>query len=168
MTHRRVHLAVVVLALVAAGCRDPYSQPDRRAPTADAARPREHRDPADAERATRTFATRWINWDWRQAGAQQRALARLASRQLAADLNANARSARIDATLARDKPSSRGTVIGVDLPAAGATRSGVVATREQTYTAGQPDLGGQHHRVYRIRLTASHGRWEVSTWQRLP
>lgn len=168
MTRMHAHLVLVVLALAVAGCRDPYSRSDQHSPTRKAATAPERRGPADAAGAARAFAMRWINWDWRKAGVQQRALARLASGRLAADLNANARSAKIDAGLARDKPGSRGTVVGIDLSAVGSSRSGVVATREQTYTAGQPDLGGRHHRVYRIRLTASDGRWEVSAWQRLP
>ena len=168
MTHGHAHLVLVGLALVAAGCRDPYSQPDQREPTRKATAAPELRTPSAAERAARAFATRWINWDWRTAGAQQRALARLASGELAADLMANARSARIDASLERDKPSSRGTVVGIDLTGAGAARSGVVATREQTYTTGRPDLGGRHYRVYRISLRSRTADWEVNAWHRLP
>ena len=101
------------LALAASGCQDPYSSPprSRAAPTARSTAP-----VAQAARSVaRMFATRWINWDWRSAAHQQRALARLATADLAAQLRANATSARVDAGLARDKPGTRGTVAAIDL-----------------------------------------------------
>lgn len=163
-------MGVALLALAIAGCQDPYASQDRPRP-----RPSTTEVPAasvprasSAEQAARAFASRWINWDWRTAGTQQRALARLAADKLAKELRANAASARIDASLARDKPSSRGNVVATDLDSQAASAAGVVVTREQTYTAAHRDLGGQHHRVYRIRLRLSDGRWEVSSWEPLP
>ena len=172
MRHRPASRAgVALLALAIAGCQDPYASHDRprpRTPTAEAPATTAVPRASSTERAARTFASRWINWDWRTAGTQQRALARLADGKLAEELRANAASARIDASLARDKPSSRGDVVATDIDGHAASTAGVVVTREQTYTAGHRDLGGQHHRVYRIHLTLTNGRWEVSSWNPLP
>jgi hypothetical protein len=168
MTVKRTPLVVVLLALTAVGCQDPYSRPERPAPAPVTTTPVTSRDTGGAKGAARIFASRWINWDWRTADAQQRALGLLAGGRLAADLRANASGARIDASLARDRPSSRGDVVATDLSGGGASATGIVVTREQTYTAGHADLGGQHYRVYRVRLTLTNGRWEVSSWERLP
>jgi hypothetical protein len=164
MTAKCTRLVVVVLALIAAGCQDPYSRPDRPKPKRAITAPSATRNPGGAEAAARGFASRWINWDWRTAGAHQRALARLAGGRLAVQLRANAGSARIDAALARDRPSSRGDVVAVDLNGT----TGIVVTREQMYTAGHADLGARQHRVYRIRLTTTSSGWEVRSWERLP
>jgi hypothetical protein len=168
MTAERTHLVVVLLALTATGCQDPYARPERPAPAPATTTPVTSRDTGGAKQAARIFASRWTNWDWRTAGAQQRALALLTAGKLAADLRANAGSARIDAGLARDKPSSRGDVVATDLRVQAASATGIVVTRERTYTAGHADLGGQHYRVYRVRLTLTNGHWEVSSWERLP
>jgi hypothetical protein len=158
----------VLLALTAAGCQDPYARPERPSAAPATTPPVASRDADGARGAARIFASRWVNWDWGTAGAQQRALALLAVGRLAVDLRANASSARIDASLARDKPSSRGDVVATDLRGEAASATGIVVTREQTYTAGHADLGGRHYRIYRVRLTLSNGRWEVSSWERLP
>jgi hypothetical protein len=168
MTAKRTHLVVVLLALTAAGCQDPYSRPKRPSAAAVTTTPVTSRDAGGAGGTARIFASRWINWDWRTAGAQQRALALMAGGSVAVDLRANAGSARIDASLARDKPGSRGDVVATDLSRRAASATGIVVTREQTYTAGHADLGGRHYRVYRVRLTLTNGRWEVSSWERLP
>lgn len=170
MTRRTVSVVVSLLALAIAGCQDPYASHDEPRPRPSTAQlaPTAGPRPSSAERAARMFASRWINWDWRTARAQQRALARLADGKLADELRANAASARIDASLARDKPSSRGEVLATDLEGQAAAAAGVIVTREQTYTAGHQDLGGQRHRVYRIYLTLSDGRWEVRSWEPLP
>jgi hypothetical protein len=168
MTPERTHVVVVLLALTAAGCQDPYSRPERPTAAPSTTTTVTSRDTGGARGAARIFASRCVNWDWRTAGAQQRALARLAGGKLAVDLRVNASSSRIDASLARDKPSSRGDVVATDLRGQAASATGIVVTREQTYTAGHADLGGQHYRVYRVRLTLTNGRWEVSSWERLP
>jgi hypothetical protein len=175
---------VALLALLAlAGCADPYStdhqqrdsavpaprrateppgQPAGPAPMAASA-------PASSPRhAASAFAARWTNWDWRHAAEQQHALRRLATGALAAQLGANARSARRDASLARDKPSARGSVAAIDLTVRRGRAAGLVVTREQTYTNDRADLGGQHYRVYRIALMRQHNGWGVSTWQPQP
>src|SRR3954453_22047767 len=90
------------LALVIAGCQDPYQREpaQKRSPTATPA-------PGDVERpgpraptfriapetrvggaraVARAFASGWVNWDWRTLPARQRGLARLAAGRLAAEL----------------------------------------------------------------------------------
>ena len=185
MNHPRTRpLAMAAaLALGLSGCQDPYqhdrSQSSRTATPApgDAERPgpRARALPAiletqasGARAVARAFARGWSNWDWRTLPAHQRALARLAAARLAAELSANAEASAADASLARDRPGSRGSVIAVDLHAERGRASAVVVTREQTYTAGHADLGGQHHRVYRARLTRGVHGWEVSAWTPLP
>lgn len=160
---KRVVVIAAVSALLA-GCSDPYAHGTSRV-TPPPVRP----TPApSASSAARAFALRWINWDWRSAAAQQRALAELAGGALAADLRANAASARIDASLARDKPGSRGTVAIVDVAARASGVGGLVVTREERYTAGHAELGGPRYRVYAIELVRDRARWEVSAWKPQP
>jgi hypothetical protein len=111
---------------------------------------------------------RWINWDWRTAAKQQRALAHLAAGELARTLRANAASARIDATIARDKPSSRGTVAAIQLTRTGTAAAGLIVTHEQRSTGGRADLGGQRYRVYLVALQRRGGKWKVSRWAPQP
>jgi hypothetical protein len=186
---RRIALmtALVALLVTGSGCQDPYtgqssvSSPspkvNREATPGDTSRPGP-RMPASApmpaggsrapRRAAGSFANRWANWDWRAAAEQQRALAALATGPLARRLRANAGSARIDASLMRDKPGSRGAVAAIDLTTAGDRASGVVVMREQTYTGERADLGGQRYRVYLIRLSREPNGWGVSAWEPQP
>lgn len=159
-------VAVVCLTGVfLAGCSDPYAHRAHSVAPSTLRRTQ----PADAATAAaREFAARWINWDWRSAASQQRALAAMADGRLAVGLRANAASARIDASLARDKPSVRGVVAIVDLSARGFRSGGLVVTREETYTAGRPDIGGRRYRVYAVTLARHGGRWEVTAWQPQP
>jgi hypothetical protein len=185
---RAATAVALAAALALGGCHDPYAshrsqpQPTHTTTTApapgDAAAPGPAAPPLPdprpqssraARAAARSFATRWINWDWRSAARQQRALAKLTGDELARTLLANAESARIDATLMRDKPGSRGSVAAIDLKrtdAAGA--AGLVVTHEQSYTDGHADLGGQRYHVYLIALRRQSGRWEVSRWAPQP
>jgi hypothetical protein len=186
---RGLPLRVLVLALAVAitGCQDPYAR-DRAepasAPTAEpSAAPSHvsqpgppprlvpsnaaHRLPS-ARAAARSFATRWVNWDWRSAASQQRTLAHLATGDLARQLRANASSARIDATLARDKPGSRGSTAAIDMKTGNAEAAGIVVTREQTYTNRRADLGGRRYRVYLIHLKRDQDGWGVSAWRPQP
>jgi hypothetical protein len=167
-----VKLAVTagLAALVLAGCADPYArhqtQPGKpasavRPPQAPAAR-------TSAATTARAFANLWINWDWRSAAAQQRHLALTAGGTLADQLRANADSARVDASLARDRPGSRGAIAAIDLTSRGTQAAGIVVTREQSYTDGRADLGGAHYRVYRARLAAADNKWKVTTWAPQP
>ena len=139
----------------------PGPQPDRFPAARRARRLR-------ARGAARSFATRWVNWDWRSAASQQRTLARLATGGLARQLRANASSARVDATLARDKPGARGSVAAIDLKAGTTEVAGIVVTREQTYTDGRADLGGRRYRVYLIHLARDQNGWGVSAWEPQP
>jgi hypothetical protein len=176
----------VVVAVAVTGCGDPYAdelaRPASPASTAYAASPRATDRPGpsaqwtpsvaarpawSARRAARAFARGWLNWDWRTAASQQRALARLATGALAQQLRANADSARIDASLARDNRASRGTVAAINLSASDVHAAGIVVTREQTYTGGRADLGGRRYRVYVVRLRHGHG-WEVTAWEPQP
>jgi len=182
----RTQLLAALLAVALAGCADPYahdraqpaqepgpqpgspSDPARPGPRAAPIAPVPARAATSARRAARTFAARWINWDWQRAAAQQRALARLATGALAQQLRANAASARIDATLARDRPGSRGTVVTTALRVSNAQADGIVVTHEQALTDGHAALGGLRYRVYIIRLARMPSSWEVSAWQPQP
>jgi hypothetical protein len=181
--------AAFLAAIALAGCEDPYTH-DRAAPPRARTSPRVATPsdidqpappaktapttegsglrPNSARAAARSFAWRWANWSWRTAARQQRALARLADGDLARQLLANAESARIAATLARDKPGSRGAVVAAQLTARSRRAWGIVVTREQTLTDEHPDLGGQRYRVYAVRLVYEWRRWEVSVWTPQP
>jgi hypothetical protein len=182
----RTHVLAALLVVALAGCADPYAH-DRKQPAhepapqpgspSDIARPGPPAAPiapapapatTSARRAARSFALRWINWDWQHAASQQRALARLATGALAEQLRANAASARIDATLARDRPGSRGTVVTTALQANHAQADGIVVTHEQRLTDEHAALGGLRYRVYVARLARAPGGWEVSAWQPQP
>jgi hypothetical protein len=184
MTHPAAHrLAAAALAVVLAGCQNPYAtNPSARAagrsPQHDSAPSGSPSNPVTASPgaqrirardAAAVFARLWITWEWRSAPQQQRALAQLATGRLARDLRANATSSHINASLVRDKPSSRGTVAAINLTTTRTRRAaGIIVTREQTYTDGHPDLGGRHYRVYRIRLRQHADRWAVTTWAPQP
>ena len=173
----------IALAVAITGCQDPYAR-DRARPAArpsatpgDIGQPGSQAGPVPSsaarltpspQGAARSFATRWVNWDWRSAASQQRTLARLATGGLARQLRANASSARVDATLARDKPGARGSVAAIDLKAGTTEAAGIVVTREQTYTDGRADLGGRNYRVYLIHLTRDQNGWGVSAWEPQP
>jgi hypothetical protein len=185
---RALILSAMVCALAAAiaGCGDPYARDHARTappPRSSAAIPGDIDRPgppaaprpaiaehpsSSARQAARSFARRWANWDWRSAARQQRALAQLATGDLARQLRAKASSTRIDASLARDRPGSRGTVAAVDIKTSDAQAAGIVVTREQTYTDGHADLGGERYRVYVIRLTRKEQGWGVKTWDPQP
>ena len=177
----------VALALVIAGCQDPYAGDRARsaapatqgteATPGDIDRPGPPAGPApvaathpspSVRRAARLFAMRWVNWDWRSVAGQQRALARLALGDLSRALLADASSARVDASLARDKPGSRGTVAAIELKASDRRAAGIVVTREQTYTDDRANLGGPRYRVYLIRLSSELHGWGVSAWEPQP
>jgi hypothetical protein len=186
MRRRRAPTAAALLvALALSGCQDPYatdrisSRPaapavhargegrvDARLPGAAEPPPPRPRPviAATARAATARFALRWVNWDWRSAASDQRALARLASGPLADRLREEARNAAADASLRRDKPGSRGAVVTISLHRAANVVTGVVVTREQTYTAGHADLGGSRYRVYLVALARGRAGWGVSRW----
>jgi hypothetical protein len=185
MTATRTLAAIALVACIATGCADPYEQKppsnvrgDASADASPAATPgRSARPIPPARRPTpgrsarvtaRRFATRWVNWDWRSAAAQQRALARLATGALAAQLRASARATRANESLRRDTPGMRGAVAAINLRTRAGHARGLIVTREQTYTAGRADLGGRRYHVYLIELVASARGWEVTAWQPQP
>lgn len=179
---RRALAPLAVIAVLGlAGCQDPYAHDRTEPPAAQATTVTERSGPSStptpgrgasslpsASAMARAFGSRWINWDWQTAASQQRALATLATVDLARQLRANADSARIDATLARDRPGSRGRVVAIELTASGERDAGIVVTREQTLTDGRADLGGARYRVYTVQLEHARGRWEVSAWTPQP
>ena len=161
MTVRRMALLGIV-ACAAAGCQDPYPSPP--------ATPRPSRAlvPSAAPDTARAFARRWINWDWDTLPRQQRALARLAGGRLATRLRADAEAAARDASLARDKPASRGTVAIVSLNHAPGGARGLVVTRERAYSDGHPDLSGARDHAYTVAVSASHDGLTVTRWSPQP
>lgn len=174
MTRGITALALAV-AVALAGCQDPYANtgsgsepPDARTP---AAKPpaREADASVRSERdVARAFAMRWVNWDWRSAAKQERELAPLATAGLARTLRANAASARTDATVARDKPGSRGVVAAIELNTTGSVSAGLIVTHEETFTDGHADLGGRRYRIYLVTLKLENGRWGLSRWAPQP
>lgn len=166
MTRRYGVLLIVGLAL--AGCQDPYGPSGSPQAWTERTVASPSRPTSEAEVVVRSFARLWINWDWRTVGAQQRRLARLAAPRLARQLRTNAASARLDASLARDRRGARGEVGIVKLIATSAAASGLVVTREQSYTNGRADLGGLRYRVYRVAITRHAGAWEVTRWDPQP
>lgn len=164
---RRSALAVAA-GLLLAGCQDPYRGAGSLATPNERTIAPAHRSEPVVDAAARSFAALWTNWDWRTAATQQRRLARMAAPRLARQLRANAASARLDASLERDRPGTRGAVAIVKLVTTAGASSGLVVTREQTYTNGRADLGGQHYYVYRIAITRRAGAWEVTRWDPQP
>lgn len=169
---RGTTVLALAVAVALAGCADPYANNGSR-PAQARTRPVAAKSPAsNAEASVRdvaqSFAVRWINWDWRTAANQERQLAQLATPKLARALRANAASARVDATVARDKPGSRGTVAAIELQTARPVAAGLIVTHEQTSTDGHVDLGGRRYRVYLVALKLENGRWGVSRWAPQP
>lgn len=172
-------VAAGVLGVALAGCQDPWAsssqapsagQPARTAPAT--APPSGTGTPAagapTARAAARAFAQRWVNWDWGDAAAQQRVLARLAHGPLAAQLRAGARAAAADRSLERDRPGARGSVLALQVEGDDRRATALAVTRERTYTDGHADLGGERHRVYRAGLERTARGWSVSEWTPLP
>lgn len=178
-----LRVLVVVVSAAGSGCQDPYGGDGARPTPAPAAIADDHVRPgptaprlpsrvakasASPRGTARRFATLWANWDWRNVASRQRALARLAAGDLARQMRANASSVRIDASLVRDKPASRGIVAAIKVKLTREHATGLVVTREQTYTDGRADLGGRRYRVYRVRLRRAGAGWEVARWEPQP
>lgn len=167
---RPTAVLALTTAVALAACQDPYADNKSRLEPAStravAAEPLA--GGASVRDVARSFAMRWITWDWRTAANQERELAQLATPKLARALRANAASARIDATVVRDKPGSRGTVVAVELKTTTPVAAGLIVTHEQTSTDGRADLGGRRYRVYLVALELEHGRWGVSRWAPQP
>jgi len=192
MTRRKDPAAVLLACLALVGCQDPYTQ----SATTDAPPGRHERHPvhpppgdelpppvpstaaapalraSGARQRARTvlaaFCSRWANWSWRTIDRQQAELARLATGRLAEQLAAQARQARLDRTLRRDRLAMRGWLVALDLAPPGAYGHAVCVTREQEVRNGRGELAGGRHRVYLARLEHTTHGWGVSQWQPQP
>lgn len=168
MSARRLATAVLVTAACAAtGCGD--SRVHRPPAPAAVARarsgsPQSTTSPAAAASG---FARRWVNWDSRSLATQQRALARLAVGVLARQLRAEAKAPR-DQPRGHIRLASRGRVVAASIKVVGARATGLVVTREQSYTDGHADLGGRRYRVYLLELVFADHRWSVDAWAPQP
>jgi hypothetical protein len=185
--------AALLACLALAGCQDPYTEggttagdSPRRYERGQTERPRGDELPppappaaavptvneAAARRSAHTaleaFCSQWANWSWRTIGRQQAKLARLATGRLAEQLAAQARQARLDRTLRRDRLAMRGRLVAVDLAPPGARGQAVCVTREQELQNGRGELAGGHHRVYIAILEQTAQGWGVSEWQPQP
>ena len=193
MTRAKGPAAVLLACLALVGCQDPYTQSARTADGSprpyerrQAKRPRGDELPpraqftatvpalpeAAARRSARTvleaFCSRWANWSWRTIGRQQRRLAGLATGRLAAQLAAEARRAKLDRALRRDRLAMRGRVVALDLDPPGGGGRVVCVSRELEIQNGRGELGGGRHRVYLAALERTPGGWGVSRWEPQP
>jgi hypothetical protein len=192
MTARQLGVALLA-CLALAGCDDPYTD---GAPTAgDSARryedqraERPHGDelppPAPLAGATPAFAGgpwrrsaravlkafcwRWANWSWRTIEHQQQRLASLATGRLAAQLAAEARQAKLDRALRRDRLAMRGHLVAVALDPPARPGRAVCVTREREIQNGRGELGGGRHRVYLATLDRDIQAWGVTAWEPQP
>jgi len=190
-------VGAVLACLTLAGCQDPYTDTERgnarltgrderpSATRTPAAQPRgdelapsprasESTPPYHAARARRgasatleAFCGQWANWRWRSIGRQHRRLAELATGPLAEQLAAQARQAKLDQALRRDRLAMRGRVVAVDLQPRGRRGRAVCVTREQEIQNGRAELGGRH-RVYLATLERTPKGWGVSRWEPQP
>jgi hypothetical protein len=193
MTRREQLLAALLACLALAGCQDPYTQnastargsarPDERRP---AEPPRGDEPPPPARPAAETpgfpkapprlsaralleaFCWQWANWSWRTIEHQQQRLARLATGPLAAQLAAEARQAKLDRALRRDRLAVRGRLVAVDLDPPGGGGRAVCVTREREIQNGRGELAGGRHRVYLATLDRDRQAWGVSAWEPQP
>jgi hypothetical protein len=114
------------------------------------------------------FCSQWANGSWRTIDRQQAKLARLATGRLAEQLAAQARQARLDRTLRRDRPAMRGGLVALDLAPPGARGQAVCVTHEQELQRGSGELAGGRHRVYIATLEHAPQGGGVSRWQPQP
>jgi hypothetical protein len=193
MTRPKQLLAALLASLALAGCKDPYTQstptggdPSRRHERQQAERPQgDELPPAvspsagaaalpepparhSARAALEAFCSQWANWTWRTIERQQQRLARLATGQLAIQLAAEARLAKLDRTLLRDRLAMRGRLVAVDLDSPASPGRAVCVTREWEIQNGRGELGSGRHRVYLATLDRDRQAWGVSTWQPQP
>jgi hypothetical protein len=86
-------------------------------------------------------------------------LASLATGRLAAQLAAEARQAKLDRALRRDRLAIRGRLVAVDLDPPGRPGRAVCVTREREIQNGRGELGGGRHRVYLATLDRDRQAW---------
>jgi hypothetical protein len=193
MTRGPQLLAALLTLLVLAGCEDPYAQSISTAAESgqgdqrrQAVRPQGDERPPSARPAAETpgfpkapprlsaralleaFCWQWANWSWRTIEHQQQRLARLATGPLAAQLAAEARQAKLDRALRRDRLAVRGRLVAVDLDPPGGGGWAVCVTREREIQNGRGELAGGRHRVYLATLDRDRQAWGVSAWEPQP
>jgi hypothetical protein len=193
MTGGDYFVAALLACLALAGCEDPYTQstptagesprPDERRqaerprgdelppPAPPSARPSAFSEAPrrrSARGALEAFCSQWANWSWRTIERQQRRLARLAAGRLAAELAAEARQAKLDRALRRDRLAMRGLLVAVDLDPPASPGRAVCVTREREIQNGRGELGGGRHRAYLATLDRDRQGWGVSAWQPQP
>jgi hypothetical protein len=193
MTGREQPAALLLACLALVGCQDPYTQgattaedSARRYERRQAERPRGDELPPPAppaaavpafnvsaarrtaRAALQAFCSQWANWSWRTIDSQQSKLARLATGPLAEQLRAQARQARLDRTLRRDRLAMHGRPVALDLAPPGAPGQAVCVTREQELQNGRGELAGGRHRIYIATLEHTAQGWGVSRWQPQP
>jgi hypothetical protein len=193
MSARSRLVAALLACLALAGCDDPYTQgePDAddspgRDERRQAERPRGDELPpptppaagapasseAPGQRGARAvleaFCRQWANWSWRTIERQQRRLARLATGPLAGQLAAEARRAKLDRALRRDRLAMRGRLVAVDLDPAASPGRAVCVSHELELQNGRGELGGGRHRVYLATLDRDRQAWGVSAWEPQP
>jgi hypothetical protein len=187
---------VLALGLVLGACSDPYAAPPPRAPagepaadspagltpvvspTVGDARPaapvpapriRGHQPAARSVLSlARAYAADAINWDWRTLPNRLRALRRLTAGQLSAELDDAIDAAERDESLARDRPSSQGTVVAVTVEDAGDARRLVVVTREREAASSAEPFAPSTHRVYLASARRQRDGWAMVSWRRAP
>jgi hypothetical protein len=193
MTRGDYFVAALLACLALAGCEDPYTQ---STPTAgESPRPDERRQAerprgdellpqtrpgagasalleAPGRRSARAvleaFCWQWANWSWHSIERQQRRLASLATGRLAAQLAAEARQAKLDRALLRERLAMRGRLVAVDLHPPASPDRAVCVTREREIQNGRGELGGGRHRVYLATLERNRHEWGVSAWEPQP
>jgi hypothetical protein len=116
----------------------------------------------------RACAAEAINWDWRTLPDRLRALRRLTAGHLSAEFDDAIDAAERDESLARDRPSSQGTVVAVTVESAGDARQLVVVTRERETAGGAEPLAPPTHRVYLASARRQHDGWAMVSWRRAP
>jgi hypothetical protein len=193
MTRGPQLLAALLACLALAGCEDPYAeststagesgrgdqrrqavrpQGDERPPSARPAAEAPAFPKAPPQRSARgvleAFCSQWANWSWRTVERQQQRLARLATGRLAAELAAEARQAKLDRALRRDRLAVRGRLVAVDLDPPATRGQAVCVTREREIQNGRGELGGGRHRVYLATLDRGRQAWGVSKWEPQP
>jgi hypothetical protein len=122
---------------------------------------------SSARAAAAAFARAWTNWSWRTIAASGRARAALAAGELRRRIVEDARAARVDLTLARDRIVNHGEVIAVDARVRGGRSSAYVVVRETNAGDGIAAIGDTVLRIYRaeLRRSARVGGWFVTAWE---
>jgi hypothetical protein len=186
-------VGLVAICLTLTGCADPYddsgsrTQATEAAPASDAA-PTAHADRSTGDQQSaepvpsshgrvsaatptvlgRAYARMAVNWSWRTLPDRLDRLRDRSAGTLSAELTDAIRAARSDESLARDHPTSQGTVVAVSVQGAGASRRLVVVTRERETASGVESLGPAVHRVYLGEARRIADGWRMVRWRRAP